>query len=46
MHIHGYSLTEIENMISWERKIYLNILNGFIQEENLKKEQLRSKNRI
>jgi hypothetical protein len=34
-----YSLTEIENMIPWERDIYLALLNQFVEEENLKAQQ-------
>ncbi len=33
---HKYSLTELENMIPWEREIYLTLLKQFIEEETLK----------
>jgi hypothetical protein len=33
---HKYSLTELENMIPWEREIYISLLQQFIEEENLK----------
>jgi hypothetical protein len=33
---HKYSLTEIENMIPWEREIYLSLLEAHIQEEEEK----------
>ena len=36
MQHHKYSLTEIENMMPWERDIYLGLLNQYIEEENLK----------
>ena len=36
---HKYSLTEIENMIPWERDIYVGLLNEYIEEENLKVRQ-------
>ena len=39
MQHHKYSLTEIENMMPWEREIYLGLLNQYIEEENLKAEQ-------
>ena len=39
MQHHNYSLTEIENMIPWERDIYLGLLNQYIEEENLKAKQ-------
>ena len=31
-----YSLTDIENMMPFERDIYLLLLNQFVEEENLK----------
>ena len=34
-----YSLTEIENLVPWEREIYLLLLNQFAEEENLKAQQ-------
>ena len=36
---HKYSLTEIENMMPWEREIYLGLLNQYIEDENLKAKQ-------
>ena len=36
---HKYSLTEIENMIPWEREIYISLLQQHIEEENLKAQQ-------
>ena len=33
---HKYSLTELENMIPWEREIYLSLLKQLVEEENLK----------
>ena len=36
---HKYSLTEIENMIPWEREIYISLLQQYIEEENLKAQQ-------
>ena len=39
MQHHKYSLTEIENMMPWERDIYLGLLNQYIEEENLKVHQ-------
>ncbi len=34
MQYHKYSLTEIENMMPWEREIYLGLLTEWIKEEN------------
>ena len=39
MQHHKYSLTEIENMMPWERDIYVGLLNQNIEEENLKAQQ-------
>jgi len=39
MQFHKYSLTEIENMIPWEREIYLSLLQQHIEEEKLKQQQ-------
>ena len=39
MQYHKYSLTEIENMIPWEREIYVALLKQHIEEENLKQQQ-------
>jgi len=40
MHEHKYGLTELENMIPWERDIYISLLNKHIHEDNEKKKQL------
>ena len=34
MQHHKYSLTELENMLPWEREIYVNLLSNYIKEEN------------
>ena len=39
---HKYSLTEIENMIPWEREIYVSLLQQHVEEENLKAQQERN----
>ena len=36
---HKYSLTEIENMMPWERDVYVALLKQYIEEENLKRQQ-------
>tara|TARA_B100001063_G_C16640156_1_gene490385 strand:+ start:124 stop:300 length:177 start_codon:yes stop_codon:yes gene_type:complete len=36
---HKYSLTEIENMMPWERDIYLALLNQYVEEENARVQQ-------
>ena len=39
MQHHKYSLTDLENMIPWEREVYLTLLEQYIEEENLKAQQ-------
>ena len=39
MQHHKYSLTEIENLIPWERDVYVSLLEQHIEEENLKQQQ-------
>jgi hypothetical protein len=36
IHHHKYSLTELEEMLPWEREIYITLLQNYIEEENLK----------
>lgn len=36
MQHHKYSLTELENMLPWERFIYINLLQGYLKEEEQK----------
>ena len=40
MQHHKYSLTELENMLPWEREIYVALLMNYINEEN---EKLKAK---
>ena len=43
MQHHKYSLTELENMMPWERDIYVDMIITHIKEENEKtKEQNRN----
>jgi hypothetical protein len=37
MQHHKYSLSEIENMLPWERDIYISLLTNYIKEENERK---------
>ena len=43
MQHHKYSLTELENMLPWERQIYTALLIDHIKEENEKIERERAK---
>jgi len=36
MQHHKYSLSELENMMPWERDVYVDMLVTFIKEENQK----------
>jgi len=46
MQHHKYSLEELENMIPFERSIYVTLLTDFIEKENAKvEEQERSMSR-
>jgi|TARA_Y100000992_G_scaffold61242_1_gene37520 hypothetical protein len=39
MQHHKYSLADIENMMPWEREVYVTLLTQYIEEENLKQQQ-------
>ena len=41
---HKYSLTEIENMMPWERDIYVGLLQAHLEEERLKEQQRQASN--
>lgn len=43
MQIHNYSLDELDNMMPWEREIYLTLLIQHIKEEKEKAEQQQGK---
>jgi hypothetical protein len=42
MQHHKYSLTELDNMVPWEREIYVSLLQEYIKEEN---ERIKNENR-
>jgi len=42
MQHHNYSLTELENMVPWEREIYIGLLMNYLKEE---KERIERENR-
>ena len=45
MQHHNYSLSDLENMMPWEREIYVDMLVTYIKEENDKvKERQRNQN--
>ena len=39
MQHHKYSLTEIENMMPWEREVYVNLLRNYLEAEKMKRQQ-------
>jgi hypothetical protein len=41
MQHHKYSLAELENMLPWERDIYVNMLMRYLEEENEKIKQMQ-----
>ena len=47
MQHHKYSLTELENMMPWEREIYMGLLLQWVKEENerIEKENAKMKNK-
>jgi len=45
MQHHKYSLTELEEMIPWEREVYITLLMEWIAEENERIENQKKKSR-
>ena len=41
MQHHKYSLSEIEDMVPWEREIYVSLLIDYIKQENEKLKMLK-----
>mgnify|MGYP001182492980 CR=1 FL=1 len=37
MQHHNYSLSDLENMMPWEREIYVNLLTNYLKEQNEKR---------
>ena len=46
MQHHKYSLTEVENMLPWEREVYVSMLAKWIKEENERLEKERQRNKL
>ena len=44
MQHHNYSLTELEEMIPWEREIYIGLLMQFLKEEEERVKKEKQKN--
>ena len=45
MQYHKYSLTELENMLPWERIIYIQLLTDYIKKENERIEMQKQMNK-
>ena len=43
MQHHKYSFTELDNLIPWEKDIYVNMLVSYIKEENEKRRREANK---
>ena len=43
MQHHNYSLEELENMIPWEREIYIGLLMNYLRDEKEQMEQEKRK---
>jgi len=37
MQHHKYSLTELDNLLPWEKEVYINLLSNYIKEKNEKR---------
>ena len=45
MQHHNYSLTELDNMMPWEREIYIGLLLQYLEEERERIEEEKRKNK-
>lgn len=43
MEEHGYSLTELEEMIPWEREVYVSLVADKVQKENERKRREKAR---
>jgi len=43
MQHHKYSLADLNNMLPWEKSVYVSMLSNHIEEENERMKQLNSK---
>ena len=46
MQHHNYSLEELENMVPWEREIYIGLLMDYLQKEKEQREQEKRKGNL
>jgi len=45
MQHHKYSLSELEDMIPWEREVYVSLLVNYLKEEKERREQQNKRGR-
>jgi len=45
MQHHKYSLSELENMLHWEREVYVSLLVNYLKEEKERREQEKKRGR-
>ena len=45
MQHHNYSLSDLENMLPWEREIYVDMLITYIKEENRKVKERKARSK-
>ena len=45
MQHHNYSLTELDNMMPWEREIYIGLLLEYLEEEKKRVEEERRRSK-
>jgi len=38
MYLHHFSLSELENMIPWEREVYVTMLSNYLEEQKNKQQ--------
>jgi hypothetical protein len=43
MQHHKYSLTELDNLLPWEKEIYVGLLTNYIKEENERRQREANK---
>ena len=46
MQHHKYSLTELDNMMPWERVVYVNLLIAHLQEEERRRDKENQQNAL
>lgn len=40
---HGYSISELENMLPWERSVYVTMVSQYVKEENERLERQKKR---